>query len=508
VVKAIDAAAQAGVVPVVAAGNDFSPFGVGSIDSPGSAPRAITAAAATRSRVVAGFSSSGPTPVSLRMKPDVTAPGVDILSSVPRSDGTWDSWSGTSMAAPHVAGAAALLRQRHPHWSVAQIKSALVQTGQPVYSGPGHTAEVPPSREGGGMIDLRKADRPLLFATPASFSFGCLRPGKRAARTVRLTDAGGGAGMWKVTAERISSPADHLRHPGKVTVPGRLRVSASPAGAPSQGSGFILLTRGTVTRRIPFWYCGTAQRLRPHGYGVLRRTGTYRGNTKHRKALVSHYRFPALQPGAGVATTLQGPEQVFRVHVRKRIANFGVAMLSQSPGARIQPRVVENADESRLTGYPALPLNLNPYLAEFLAPVPAAGAVLPAPGTYDVVFDSARRADAGAFRFRFWMNDTTPPRLSLRTHKLGRGQALIISATDAGSGVDPGSIVLRIDGRQNFAWKYSRSRGTISVPLGGIARGAHRVRVQASDYEESRNMEDVGPILPNTRVLHARFTVN
>ena len=47
-----------------------------------------------------------------------------------------------------------------------------------------------------------------------------------------------------------------------------------------------------------------------------------------------------------------------------------------------------------MTGYPSLPLNLNPYLSEFLAPVPAAGAVLPARGTYDVVFDSPSRADA------------------------------------------------------------------------------------------------------------------
>ena len=64
--------------------------------------------------------------MSLRLKPDVAAPGVDVTSSVPQG---WAGCSGTSMASPHIAGAAALLVQRHPAWTVAQIKSALVQTG-------------------------------------------------------------------------------------------------------------------------------------------------------------------------------------------------------------------------------------------------------------------------------------------------------------------------------------------------------------------------------------------
>jgi Subtilase family len=507
VVKAIDGAAQAGVVPTIAAGNDFSPFGVGSVDSPGSAPRAITAAAATRSSVIAGFSSSGPTPVSLRMKPDVTAPGVDILSSIPPSDGTWGSWSGTSMAAPHVAGGAALLRQRHPSWTVAELKSALVQTGRPVRGGNGR--EAAPSREGGGMLDLPKADHPLLFAEPADLSFGCLRPGRRAARTIRLLDAGGGTGTWTVVAHRSGSVPIRLGYPSEVTVPGRLTVTASRVRASTQGSGFILLSRAGSTRRIPFWYCGTGRRLSRHGYRVLARPGTYGGNTKHRRALVTRYRYPDLQPNSGVATALRGPEQVFRVHIRRRVANFGVAVLSQAngQGIQIQPRVVSGAAEDRLTGYPALPLTLNPYLSEFLAPVPAAGAVLPRRGTYSIVFDSASRASAGRFRFRFWVNDTTPPRLQLRTRSVRPGGTVRIRATDAGSGVDPALVEIHVDGRQIFNWTYSRRHGTLSIPTTEIAAGTHRLRVQASDYEESRNMEDVGPILPNTRVLHARLQV-
>src|SRR5207237_9794801 len=130
---------------------------------------AIAAAAASKDGVIAYFSSVGPTPISLQLKPDVTAPGVAILSSVPRREGSWTTLSGTSMAAPHVAGGAALLRQRHPDWTVAQIKSALVLTADPVRDDAGR--EISVLREGSGQIDLPRADNPLVFASPTNVTF-------------------------------------------------------------------------------------------------------------------------------------------------------------------------------------------------------------------------------------------------------------------------------------------------------------------------------------------------
>ena len=106
------------------------------------------------------FESGAPTPYSFQLKPEVVAPGSGVLSSVPTREGTWDQFSGTSMAAPHVAGGAALLHERHPTWTVAQIKAALVLTGAPVTNG---TREVSPMREGGGRINLVAADKPLVF---------------------------------------------------------------------------------------------------------------------------------------------------------------------------------------------------------------------------------------------------------------------------------------------------------------------------------------------------------
>ena len=122
VVHAIDAAAAAGVVPVIAGDNQFDQYGYGSISSPANSPAAITVAATTLTGTIADFSSGGPTPVSLKLKPDVSAPGVAITSSLPvNQSGPYGAMSGTSMAAPQVSGAVALLMQRHPDWTVAQI---------------------------------------------------------------------------------------------------------------------------------------------------------------------------------------------------------------------------------------------------------------------------------------------------------------------------------------------------------------------------------------------------
>jgi subtilisin family serine protease len=512
VVKAIDAAADAGVVPAIAAGNDYEAFGRGTVGSPASAPKAITAAAVSYERVVSSFSSAGPTPVSLQMKPDVSAPGEGVLSSVPRRDGTWAEFSGTSMASPHVAGGAALLRQRHPTWTVAEIKSALVQTGLPVYTTSRRSHEALPTREGGGLLNLREADDPLLFARPTGLSFRYLHRGAGATRTVTLADAGGGAGIWSVSVRKRSGGSSaSVTAPGSVAVPGSLPVHVAVHAGAAEGevSGFVVLTRGSRDRRIPFWLRVTAPRLARHKHGTLRNTGTYHGNTAGQAALVTSYRYPDDPRGVGLPTSLRGPEQVFHVQLAKPVANFGVAVLSQAGGTAVQPRVVAAGDENRLTGYAALPLDLNPYRASLYRPILAAGAIRPAAGSYDVVFDSVERRTAGRFTFRFWIGDTKPPTLSLRTRTVGAGERLRLTLHDASSGVDPGSIAATIDGRP-VSSGYSRRRGEVVIPLrsaGRLSRGRHRLVVQASDYQESRNMEDVAPILPNTRRLETTFRI-
>jgi subtilisin family serine protease len=82
--------------------------------------------------IMAGFSSQGPTDVDFRVKPDLVAPGVNVLSSIPLSfcggSSCWAFFQGTSMATPHLAGSAAVVLGQHPAWSAAQVRSAIVNT--------------------------------------------------------------------------------------------------------------------------------------------------------------------------------------------------------------------------------------------------------------------------------------------------------------------------------------------------------------------------------------------
>jgi hypothetical protein len=506
VVQAIDAAAAAGVVPVIAAGNDYDSVGPGSVGSPGSAPKAITAAAATKSKVIAGFSSGGPTPVSLQLKPDVTAPGVGILSSVPRREGSWRFFDGTSMASPHVAGATAVLLQRHPGWTVSQVKSALVSTGSPVLGGP--RGEVPPTREGGGMIWLPRADRPLLFSRPTGLSFGLLRRGRRLGLRLSLSDAGGGAGSWRVSVRQLArSPGVALRAPRSASVPGALTVRAvvSRRAPARDGSGFIVLTHAGNTRRIPYWLRVTVPRLAGERHTLLRRPGVYRGDTRGRAALVTSYRYPAAPGPLGVSQRLRGPEQVFRLVVRRPVANAGAVVLSQAPGSRVSPRLVRAGSEDRLAGYTALPIRLNPYQPSFFELEPVVGVFRPARGAYDLVFDTAGRRLTGRFTFRFWVDDTTPPAVRLLT-RTARGGRVVLRVTDRGSGVDASTLLVQVDGRYRRI-VYAPGKGRAQVVLGRLGRGRHRLVFTASDRQESKNNENAGATLGNTRRYAATFSV-
>ncbi|MEU0094504.1 S8 family serine peptidase [Kribbella sp. NPDC006257] len=162
--------AETGTLFVIAAGN--SGPGVGSIESPGSADAALTVGAVDKQNQLADFSSRGPRLGDGAVKPDVTAPGVDIVAAKSKDSQIGEpvgqyylKLSGTSMATPHTVGAAAILAQEHPTWKAAELKGALMASAKVA-------ANQTAFEQGAGRIDLTKAITASVIAEPGSVSFG------------------------------------------------------------------------------------------------------------------------------------------------------------------------------------------------------------------------------------------------------------------------------------------------------------------------------------------------
>ncbi|MFE0511096.1 S8 family serine peptidase [Streptomyces sp. NPDC058964] len=161
---------EKGVLFAIAAGNE----GPESIGSPGSADAALTVGAVDKSDKLADFSSTGPRAGDGAIKPDVTAPGVDITAAAAKGSVIdqevgekpegYLTISGTSMATPHVAGAAAILKQEHPDWGYAELKAAL--------TGSAKGGKYTPFQQGSGRIAVDKAIKQSVIADPVSVSFG------------------------------------------------------------------------------------------------------------------------------------------------------------------------------------------------------------------------------------------------------------------------------------------------------------------------------------------------
>ncbi|WP_306336846.1 S8 family serine peptidase [Streptomyces sp. KL118A] len=145
---------------VIAAGNTGP--SLNSVSSPGCAPGVLTVGAVDRDDTTAPFSSRGPAFGSHTLKPEIAAPGVGISAAAAGGRGShaYQSMSGTSMATPHVAGAAALVKQRHPDWSARQIKAALVSSADSRI--PGDARET-----GGGRLDAKAAIDQQVLGSPA-----------------------------------------------------------------------------------------------------------------------------------------------------------------------------------------------------------------------------------------------------------------------------------------------------------------------------------------------------
>jgi minor extracellular serine protease Vpr len=139
--------------------------------------------------ILAGFSSHGPTPFTTRIKPDLTGPGVNVASSV--FGGEFAFFQGTSMATPHVAGAAALLLDRYPDASPAEVKSRLANNAARVVTDQ-VTATVDPGvlARGGGRLDVPAAADATTWFDPVSVSFGEVRANRPFSQTTTVGASG------------------------------------------------------------------------------------------------------------------------------------------------------------------------------------------------------------------------------------------------------------------------------------------------------------------------------
>ncbi|MFG2053289.1 S8 family serine peptidase [Micromonospora sp. NPDC048930] len=213
-----------GVLFVVAAGNNGM-AGESTVNSPGDVAEALTVGAVTKTGELAEFSSRGPRASDAGIKPDVTAPGVGILAARSSTSDLWPnganpqytSLSGTSMATPHVAGAAAILTQQHPDWTPERIKSTLMAAAQP-------SETIGVYEQGAGFLDVARATRQTVTASPVSVAFE--RTATAQQRTITYTNSGSAdltlavsldakdtdgapapAGLFSLSASSVTVPA-------------------------------------------------------------------------------------------------------------------------------------------------------------------------------------------------------------------------------------------------------------------------------------------------------------
>jgi minor extracellular serine protease Vpr len=498
--------------------------------------------------VPTSFSAGGLTPFGHILKPDVSAPGANIMSSTgdEATGGLWQVSAGTSFSAPHVAGAAALLLQRHPTWTPKQLKSALMSTAGPTFADSGKTAEASVLVQGAGLAHVGSADNPLLFTDPQSLSFGYLDVNAGAASRaipVTVSDAGSGDGAWTAdVVPQVASPGASVSvAPFLVPTGGTVLVqmtASADAGSPQGDNfGFVLLRRGADVRRIPYAFSVTRPQLGNAQVVPLKRTQTGTTSTGQDHARV--YRWPTSPFGIlsifGVDPSVNddGREKVYAIDIPQQAVNAGVVVTKPSTRvnapatslfnsmAPIHPWFLTSLDENDVAGYAGIPVNSNGLMPDFLFNVGAAGGVFLPPGRYYVSVDSGHdpfsgRSLAGSYTLRSWVNDVRPPNVKPLNRRVPTGRPTIVARiTDALSGVDPHSLQLEFGTTANRtrvgaqSWDPATGIAVFTIPRGvtPIAAGLEFMEIIASDYQETKNIhvEGVNP-MPNTRFGGFRVT--
>ncbi len=248
-------------------------------------------------------SSRGPGSPDSALKPDLSAPGSGILSARAGSGTDSISLSGTSMSSPMVAGAAALLRQRHPDWNVEAIKAALMNTARPLVSPEG--IPYPESRTGGGRLQLADAARTAVTVASddvpgrVSVSFGAwiLSGPRDERRTVKLTNHGDSPASFRIAFSNsvVQTGMTYVPVDASITVPAggsattAIRLLADPEAFDPRPDGTTAAVIGggsPLPRQFlheasgQLWFHGADQSLHVPCYANARAASEYRALDK------------------------------------------------------------------------------------------------------------------------------------------------------------------------------------------------------------------------------------
>jgi minor extracellular serine protease Vpr len=201
----------------------------------------------SNANIMAGFSSQGPTDVDFRVKPDVVAPGVNVLSSIPHqfcaTPPCFAFFQGTSMATPHLAGSAAVVIGQHPDWSAADVRSAIVNTATQgvltdFQTGLSYVAD--PNIVGAGLDNLQTAVGATVGIDPVSVSFGAVPRGSGISKSldVTLTNLTGSAHTYALSIGSTSgSGVSYSPSASSVTIDGGASATVSIKMTAAKGAG-------------------------------------------------------------------------------------------------------------------------------------------------------------------------------------------------------------------------------------------------------------------------------
>jgi len=231
---------------------------------------------------VAYFSSQGPSIGEMAIKPEIVAVGTDLYLATQTFDPNGDlhdptgfvSTQGTSFAVPIVAGAAALVKQRNPGFTPAQIKSALVNTasrGLTDYDNNGRAVDARVTAVGGGKLNAAEAIKTTVTVDPATLSFGVF--GNTNSRGLRVSNAGTQPVTLRVEVRpRGSDPGQITVTPANFNLAARTttqivaRLTAQRPPSPGAYEGDLVITGGPVPLRVPYLYLvgdGVAHNIYP-----------------------------------------------------------------------------------------------------------------------------------------------------------------------------------------------------------------------------------------------------